>query len=197
MNTAEILSLVSLLSYIVAGICLVLAILFWFLFKIPAVIGDLSGRTARKSIEKMRATNVQSGNKSYRSSSVNVARGKLTDSMGTQSKKASAKKAAPAKKAVSDDNMAETGLLAENKATGVDTQETELLTQETAPLMEQTAPLMEDTVALDDLEATGMLVDDNATMLLMDEPVRHKRTGGVKITMINEVMLIHTNEVIR
>ena len=81
MNTAEILSLVSLICFILAGICLALALLFWFLFKIPTVIGDLSGRTARKSIAQRRQANERSGNKSYRPSATNAARGKLTETM--------------------------------------------------------------------------------------------------------------------
>lgn len=36
------------------------------LFKIPIVIGDLSGRTAKKSIERMRLNNEKTGNKSYK-----------------------------------------------------------------------------------------------------------------------------------
>lgn len=29
-------------------------VILWFQFKVPAIVGDLSGRTARKSIETMR-----------------------------------------------------------------------------------------------------------------------------------------------
>ena len=48
---------------------------------IPNVIGDLSGRNARKSIERMRKSNENTGRKSYRSSAVNAARSKLTEAM--------------------------------------------------------------------------------------------------------------------
>ena len=81
MSTAEILSLVSLISYIIAGISLVLAVFFWFAFKIPSVIGDLSGRTARKSIARMRASNEKAGGQGYKPSATNANRGKLTDTM--------------------------------------------------------------------------------------------------------------------
>jgi len=40
------------------------------------------------------------------------------------------------------------------------------------------------------------LVDEEATMALNVEEPPVKRTGGKKLTMINEVMLIHTDEVI-
>lgn len=183
MSTAEILSLVSLISYIVAGVCLVLAVFFWFFFKIPSVIGDLSGRTAKKSIEKMRQANVRSGNKSYRASATNVARGKLTDTMqhSTNLKKG---KAPEEKTKVEENGRPETGLLSENKADAYVDEKTDILDNG-----EPTGSLLDD-------EATGMLVDDEATMALDAEITPKKRTGGKKLTMINEVMLIHTDEVI-
>ena len=48
---AETLSILSIVSFAVAGASFMLAVFFWFFFKIPTVIGDLSGRTARKSIK--------------------------------------------------------------------------------------------------------------------------------------------------
>lgn len=80
MTTAKILSLFSLISFIVCGICLVLAVFFWFRFDILTVIGDLTGHTARKSIQKMRENNEKTGKKSYRPSAINENRGRITDS---------------------------------------------------------------------------------------------------------------------
>ena len=117
MSTAEILSLISLISYIIAGIALVLAVFFWFFFKIPSVIGDLSGRTAKKSIARKRASNERSGGKGYQPSATNVNRGKLTDTMQHSRKlKNEPKKAKP----VDESQMPETGLLESNKAEIVD-----------------------------------------------------------------------------
>lgn len=78
---AETLQLLSIISFAVAAVCLVLAVFLWFFFRIPDVIGDLSGRTARKSIAKMRAANEKSGSKSYKESKANAERGKLTGTM--------------------------------------------------------------------------------------------------------------------
>lgn len=78
---AETLSMVSMVSFIAAGVCLALTVILWFAFRIPNVIGDLSGRNARKSIERMRKSNENTGRKSYRSSAVNAARSKLTEAM--------------------------------------------------------------------------------------------------------------------
>lgn len=173
MSTAEILSLVSLISYIIAGISLVLAVFFWFAFKIPSVIGDLSGRTARKSIARMRASNERSGGKGYQPSATNASRGKLTDTMQHSRKhKDEPKKAQP----VDESQMPETGLLSSNKAD---------------------LPGADQTDLLEDSQATGLLVDADATAPLHDEPAqRVKHIGGKKLTMLDEVILIHTDEVI-
>ena len=80
------------------------------------------------------------------------------------------------KKAPAEDVMPETGLLAANKAVVTDGQQTDLL---------------------EGSEATGLLVDEDATAPLHDEPKPIiKRTGGKKLKMLDEVMLIHTDEVI-
>ena len=75
---AQTLQTLSVISFVIAGACLVLAVFFWLFFKIPTVIGDLSGRTAKKSIAKMRAANEKTGTKSYKESRINAERGKLT-----------------------------------------------------------------------------------------------------------------------
>lgn len=165
---AQTLQTLSIISFAVAGVCLVLAIFFWFFFKIPTVIGDLSGRTARKSIAKMRAANEKTGAKSYKESKTNAERGKLTGTMPDSGK---LKK----KTTASDDGKPETGLLAENKADGLESEATGILGSET----------------------TGLLIDENATAPLDSPAQKHPaRTGGKKLEMIEEVMFVHTDEVI-
>lgn len=157
---ADILSTISLVSFIIAGICLVLAVFFWINFRIPRVIGDLSGRTARKSIAKMRASNEESGGKSFRPSATNVNRGKLTDTMPNSSKLQSQET-----EAMSEEIG--TGVLAENRAS--------------------TNKYGESTVLLDDSDETDLLAN-------MAMPAR--KGGGKKLTMLDEVIETHTDEVI-
>ena len=64
---------------VLAGIMFVVSMILFFALKIPAVIGDLSGATAKKAIENIRNQNEESGEKAYKSSAVNKERGKLTD----------------------------------------------------------------------------------------------------------------------
>lgn len=65
--------------FALAGVCLAFAVFAFVFFKIPNVIGDLTGRNAKKSIEKMRKDNESGGNKSYRPHPVALDRGKLTE----------------------------------------------------------------------------------------------------------------------
>jgi len=206
MSTAEILSLISTICYVIAAIASALAIFFWISFKIPSVIGDLSGQTAKKSIARMRANNERAGGQGYKPSATNAKRGKLTDTMGHSRKLApnarketapQVQKKAPVpqlqKKTPVQDLDPETGLLAANRADVVVGQQTALLdsTDETAPLMaEETAPLMDE-------GATEALIDEGATESLADAPAAAPaRPGGKRLTMLDDVMLIHTNEVI-
>lgn len=165
---AETLSTLSIISFAIAGVCFVLAVFFWFFFKIPSVFGDLTGRTARKSIAKMRAANEKAGTKGYKESRTNAARGKLTGTIPDSGK--AIKKSTTANK-----QNPETGILAENQADRPESETTGILESET----------------------TGLLVDEEATAPLDTPAQKHtKRTGGKKLTMIDEVMLIHTDEVI-
>ena len=61
------------------GVFLAISVVLFFAMHIPKIISDLTGRTARKAIQKIRMQNERSGDKSFRSSAVNLERGKLTD----------------------------------------------------------------------------------------------------------------------
>lgn len=175
---SQTLSTLSVISFAIAGVCLVIAIILWFYFRIPTVIGDLSGRTAKKSIEKMRIANEKTGAKNYKESKTNAERGKLTGTMPDMGKTSS-------KKEPADDEMPETGVLDENLETNFKSEETGVLYEESTEL-------------LDGMEKTSLLEDENATArldLLLEK--EKNKTGGKKLIIIEEVMLIHTDEEIK
>ncbi len=58
---AETLSMISLISFLAAGAFAILAVILWFVFRIPTVAGELSGRIAKKSIERIRKSNEEAG----------------------------------------------------------------------------------------------------------------------------------------
>lgn len=201
MSTTEIsttLEMISLISFILAGIGAVLAVIFWIRFNIPAVIGDLSGRTARKSIEKMRANNEKTGKKEFTPSKTNLNRGKVTELMrdsGKESGKLSGMLLGKKKEQLIAEEQLETGLLDENKQTTYESEETGLLTEvdETELLQENSmeTELLE-TEILEGSEETGLLVEENETMLLTEETVSRPELKG--FVLLEEVMLIHTDE---
>ena len=158
---ADTLMTISIVAFVAAGVFAVLAIILLLVFKIPSVIGDLSGATARKSIENMRRNNEQSGRSSIKSSEKRPNRVKLTETMEGVNKKAR-------------EDMDETGLLSENITMNYSSEETALLVED------KTEPLV--------LEETMLLEDDS--------PNKQRKPSSVSIELLEEVMLIHTEEVI-
>ncbi len=162
---AETLSIISVISYIATGVFAITAIVLWFIFKIPTVIGDLSGKNAKKSIERLRKNNEKTGEKTHRTSPTNASRGKITETMGSKLEN-------PA------DMDYETRLLNENKAKRSQGDVTGLLSDD---------------------EATGQLIDLNETEALeiserAETAETAQRTSRIVLTMIDEVMYIHTEE---
>lgn len=163
---AETLSALSIVSFVVAFVFLVLAIVLWFLFDIPTVVGDLTGRTARKSIAKMRAENEKKG-----ATAKNVAKVK-------SSKKFTELKAV----SLSEEERPETGLLVDNRADMAEPEETGILDD-----------------AFTDasgLEETGLLLEANEKKSVESRFVTQGRIGGKTLTIIEEIILIHTDEVL-
>ena len=149
---ADTLHTISIVSFVLAGLFVSLAITLWFVFKIHNVIGDLSGRNAKKSIALMRQNNEKSGDKSYKASAKNAERGKLTETM---------------KGLKENEANEETGLLKENIVHSYETEATGLLNE------------VEETESLE------------SSQILLNRPV-----STVRIKLVDEKMLIHTEEVI-
>lgn len=164
---AGLLFLISNISFVLAAVCLALAVIFFVVFKIPLVIGELSGRTAHRSVERMRASN-EKRSTFYRPGRVETGRGK---------------RAAPVKtagKSEGKDGRPETGLLAETGPAPERAAATELLAGGRAG-------------AFPDGNTTGPLADETTPLA---EAGSKRRGGGVKLEIIEEILLIHTDEVI-
>lgn len=94
---ANIFKISTIVLFVLAGVCLAFAIFAFITFKIPNVIGDLTGRNARKSIEQMRESNEKGGKKTYRPHPVASARGTLTEPIKQNSSKLKKQKQAAPK----------------------------------------------------------------------------------------------------
>lgn len=64
---------------ILCGVMFVVSVLLFILLKVPKLISDLSGLTAKKAIKNIREHNEATGDKYHKVSAFNEARGKLTD----------------------------------------------------------------------------------------------------------------------
>lgn len=62
MEMAQIYNIVSIVTFSIAAMAAVVAVFCWFKFGIWNIIGDLSGRNAKKTIAKMREDNQKVGN---------------------------------------------------------------------------------------------------------------------------------------
>lgn len=164
---AEILSMISTISFVMACIFAVLSVVLWIVFRIPSIIGDLSGRNAKKSIEQLRLQNLKTGNKAFRPSQTNLDRGKVTATMSDINKSSTIKNFSG--------TIAETGLLNEN--------------------VEKQVAYAIETITLDDEDATVPLYGEMETTPLYDMNHRtNSRTSNVQIELLEEVMIVHTNE---
>lgn len=192
---ADTLTTISTVSFAAAGFFLAVAVFFFFFFNIPSVYGDLSGLTAKRALAKRRAANEKAGViHIYEPSKRNKARGKTTDAIRpidpaeqkAQTGKGKKQKNRDEKKEplfVSPDDRPETGLLNENRSDvspgggkgGTDT-------------------FVEQTSALSDGEgsATTELLEDT-----VPPAAATRRGGGVKLTILDSVVLVHTDEVIK
>lgn len=190
---AQTLSTVSLISFAAAGLFFVLAVFFLFFFNILTVIGDLTGYTARRSIAKTRTLNEKSGNKQYSSSKTNKERGKLTYQISEENKPekkavGKAKKTGDSKKELvfaSMDDRPDTGLLESNKSSDAISQQER----------EETSALNDGKAAPGGSDSDGSAITELLTGSV-PPPAASRRGSGIKLTTLDELILVHTDEVI-
>ena len=75
----ELLQNLSLASYVLAGIFLMVSIILFFRLDVVKLIGDFTGANERKAIESMRMQNENPDNGSYKSMRSSASGGRLTD----------------------------------------------------------------------------------------------------------------------
>lgn len=76
--------IIAIVGFSLSGVALIAAIFMFLKMNIPAIIGDLTGRTVAREIKAMRESNASSGDKLHRSSHVNIERGTLTEKVESE-----------------------------------------------------------------------------------------------------------------
>ena len=167
-------NIVSIIFFIIAGVSLLVAIYSFVRFNIPQVIGELSGRTARKSIAQMRDKNEKTGNKAHRPSPSAIERGTLTDKI---EKKKSVEKS-------------------DKKISKVE-EGTELLNSTEKLLTNiQTELLNESETELSDDNATTVLSEETTVLTNNDNSQINVSNDSNDFKIMQNIVLIHTNETI-
>lgn len=144
--TYEIYNYIFIGAAIASGVLLTVSVVLFFVLNIPKVIGDLTGSNARKGIENIRKQNEATGDKSYKSSSVNLKRGRVTDKISN-----SGRVEKPA-----------------SGAFGVGMGTAKIDGRGSAPKSAPVPAPAEGTMVLGDENSTMVLGDENSTMVLGD-----------------------------
>lgn len=195
---ADTLELLSRIFYAAAAAAFLAAVVLWFRLKIPQTISDLTGRSARKSIAEVRARNEGGGVKNYRPSKVNLARGKLTrDFMSKQEGQTTEKLPQGGRRpdtVLLSENGAQTQATETTPLAGGNAPTTQLHDQADAP-NDETEKLDPRTQQLDPetqpLDRASQTLD---TVLLDPSPARQQ--GGKQLQILEEILLVHTDEVL-
>lgn len=186
--TAELYQNISIVAFVLAAIFFIVAVILFFVFDIPAVLGELSGKTAAKQVAEIRAANKNVVAKrrtvSASTATTQKATGKLTQNKTNQLAKAN-----------QTNKIDETELLVEN--TGGDNYETELLSSETELLQPETELLTNETTLLSPettlLSPETTLLSPETTLLSLETTLL---SPEVDFVMIQDVVVVHTREVI-
>ncbi|MBQ2943198.1 MAG: hypothetical protein IJD93_00665 [Ruminococcus sp.] len=152
---------------ILCGVMFIVSVLVFIFLNIPKVVSDLSGATARKAIKNIREQNEASGDKSYKVSAFNEARGKLTD------------KISPSGNVIHQYQAQMRGI----DTTKIDTQELHI-----------DEPASQTTVL--DNAGVGETVVLTETMPTGETTVLSDVSSGSAFTIEYEITFIHTNEII-
>lgn len=194
---------VAIVGFSLAGVALAAAAFMFIKMNIPAIIGDLSGKTVAREIRAMRDANASSGDKRFRSSRVNLERGTLTEKvLETPMSTDDLKKAHASKRldktgdtagamAANEDNTGAlpTDILGDNATEVLSDNATEVLSDSA-----DTEVLSADTEVLaGDGKAAPA---DGTTVLDSTEELSDKEETPVTFRMVDSQVLIHSDEVI-
>ncbi len=205
--------IVAIVGFSLAGIAFIAAIFMFIKMNIPAIVGDLTGKTVAREIKAMRDANEATGDKRFRSSKVNMERGTLTEKVGKHKLDTGTLKKAHASKRL-DKATDELGNNSIKKGTGtaaftyynvqnsyegsnpteaLSTNATEVLSSNaTEVLSEGTTLLSEGTTLLSE----GTTVLNETTVLSQTEKLDEMSVIPVSFIITRNEIVTHSNEVI-
>jgi len=217
--------IIAIIGFSLSGIALIAAVIMFIRLNIPAIIGDLTGRTVAREIKAMRDTNASSGDKRFRPSAVNLERGTLTEKVagktannmalahaskrldktsGNLSEKSSKKKSGTV--GLSDAVQGKSGrvgseptdmLNSDSNATEVlSTESTEVLSDNATEVLSDNATEVLDTNATEVLSDGTEVLSNETTVLSPTEQLKTDASKPVAFKIKHDEVVTHSDEVI-
>ena len=217
--------IIAIIGFSLSGIALIAAVIMLIRLNIPAIIGDLTGRTVAREIKAMRDTNASSGDKRFRPSAVNLKRGTLTEKVagntandmalahaskrldktsGNLSEKGSKRKSGTV--GLSDAVQGKSGrvgseptdmLNSDSTATEVlRTESTEVLSDNATEVLSDSATEVLDTNATEVLSDGTEVLSNETTVLSPTEQLKTDASKPVAFKIKHNEVVTHSDEVI-
>lgn len=217
--------IIAIIGFSLSGIALIAAVIMFIRLNIPAIIGDLTGRTVAREIKAMRDTNASSGDKRFRPSAVNLERGTLTEKVagktannmalahaskrldktsGNLSEKGSKRKSGTV--GLSDAVQGKSGrvgseptdmLNSDSTATEVlSTESTEVLSDNATEVLSDNATEVLDTNATEVLSDGTEVLSNETTVLSPTEQLKTDASKPVAFKIKHDEVVTHSDEVI-
>lgn len=217
--------IIAIIGFSLSGIALIVAVIMFIRLNIPAIIGDLTGRTVAREIKAMRDTNASSGDKRFRPSAVNLERGTLTEKVagktannmalahaskrldktsGNLSEKGSKRKSGTV--GLSDAVQGKSGrvgseptdmLNSDSNATEVlSTESTEVLSDNATEVLSDNATEVLDTNATEVLSDGTEVLSNETTVLSPTEQLKTDASKPVAFKIKHDEVVTHSDEVI-
>lgn len=217
--------IIAIIGFSLSGIALIAAVIMFIRLNIPAIIGDLTGRTVAREIKAMRDTNASSGDKRFRPSAVNLERGTLTEKVagntannmalahaskrldktsGNLSEKGSKRKSGTV--GLSDAVQGKSGrvgseptdmLNSDSNATEVlSTESTEVLSDNATEVLSDNATEVLDTNATEVLSDGTEVLSNETTVLSPTEQLKTDASKPVAFKIKHDEVVTHSDEVI-
>lgn len=218
--------IIAIIGFSLSGIALIAAVIMFIRLNIPAIIGDLTGRTVAREIKAMRDTNASSGDKRFRPSAVNLERGTLTEKVagntannvalahaskrldktsGNLSEKGSKRKSGTV--GLSDAVQGKSGrvgseptdmLNSDSNATEVlSTESTEVLSDNATEVLSDNATEVLDTNATEVLSDGTEVLSNETTVLSPTEQLKTDASKPVAFKIKHDEVVTHSDEVIK
>lgn len=217
--------IIAIIGFSLSGIALIAAVIMFIRLNIPAIIGDLTGRTVAREIKAMRDTNASSGDKRFRPSAVNLERGTLTEKVagktannmalahaskrldktsGNLSEKGSKRKTGTV--GLSDAVQGKSGrvgseptdmLNSDSNATEVlSTESTEVLSDNATEVLSDNATEVLDTNATEVLSDGTEVLSNETTVLSPTEQLKTDASKPIAFKIKHDEVVTHSDEVI-